>query len=142
MTITYNLIAQPLNLLSRPSPSWCRLLTVTIKGVIYLSTISTTHSKALLEIALSSLLAAIAGPQEPPKSLYQLSYEQNSSPPSLDVDGNVGTFAAPSLSLAFDDSVLDPVRQAWNMVAGDAAEEGVEYMVFEDREGVTEEDDL
>lgn len=69
------------------------------------------------------------------------------------------TFPAPSLSLAFDDAQLGAVREAWELVAGpgergeqvaagqpeegEAREAGeeVEYMVFQDREGVGEEDD-
>lgn len=48
-------------------------------------------------------------------------------------DGNVVQLPAPSLSLTFDDSVLETVRQAWKQVIGSEAEDQ-EYMVFSDRE--------
>lgn len=107
---------------------------------MYLSTISTVNSKALLAAALSSLLAA-AGGQDSPKCLYELSYEQSGVGPSLSIDGNVATFASSSLGLAFDDAVLDPVREAWKMVTRDMADEGAEYMQFDDREGANDDED-
>jgi hypothetical protein len=49
----------------------------------------------------------------------------------------------PSVNLAFDDSTLEPVRKAWQMALGAAAEEAdAEYMVFTDREGVGDDDDV
>lgn len=57
--------------------------------------------------------------------------------------GNVATFGLPLLDLAFNDSTLDPVRQAWDMAMGQEANaEGVEYLVFDDREGVVDDDDV
>lgn len=77
---------------------------------------------------------------ETPRILYQLQYEQLSGPASLREEGLVTTFPASPLSLALDDSTLEPVHTAWKKVMGDAAVEG-EYMVFADREGALDDDD-
>lgn len=53
----------------------------------------------------------------------------------------MATFASSSLGLAFDDSVLDPVREAWDMVTRDKVDKDAEYMQFEDREGVNDDED-
>lgn len=113
--------------------------------VLYLSTPAGPHAQAHLEKALSSLLASLAAEgQEPPKSLYQLYYEQTGyDTPSVDVDGQSAVFSLLPLDLAFNDSVLDPVRKAWEMVMPDVTEEeAAEYMVFTDREGADAEDEL
>lgn len=110
-------------------------------GVLYLSTIRTADSKALLERSLDSLLAALSTDQTP-KCLYQLYYEQASSQSEPSIEGQVFTFPPPSVSLAFDDSTLEPVHQAWKMAMGAAAEDQeAEYMTFPDREGVGDNDD-
>jgi hypothetical protein len=53
----------------------------------------------------------------------------------------VFTFPTRSSPLSFDDSVLEPVREVWKKMMGDAAVEA-EYMVFEDREGAVDDDDV
>ncbi|OAA54187.1 rab proteins geranylgeranyltransferase component A [Cordyceps fumosorosea ARSEF 2679] len=115
--------------------------------IVYLSTISTASSKALLETALLSLLhaATAVGGQAIPEVVYKLQYEQvGAKTPSLDVDEEgIVTFGAPVLDLAFRDTTLQPVRQAWEKLTGLAGEEAdAEYYVFEDREGVDDEDDV
>lgn len=122
------------------------LIKTAISGSLYLSTIATDDdSSALLDQALSSLLSATTSPDQAPiKVLYQLYYEQAEAlSTSLVVEGNTATFPHPSLGLAFSDSVLDPVREAWDFVMERAnIEKGrEEYMVFEDREGFFDEDD-
>ncbi|KAM4065321.1 GDP dissociation inhibitor domain-containing protein [Hirsutella rhossiliensis] len=110
---------------------------------IYFSTISTPGSKDLLEAALSSLLAAASADGEQPKCMYQLYFEQRGGTGSFSADERIGTFASLPLDLAFPDSALSSVKEAWNMVnAGDAGD-GIEesYMKFEDREGAADEDD-
>lgn len=70
-------------------------------------------------------------------------YEQRADSGILNVDGKVVTFPCPSVSLAFDDDILKPVRQAWDTVGGeDAGAEGVKYMQFEDREKLDDDDDI
>ena len=51
------------------------------------------------------------------------------------------SFPPPSLGLAFDDSDLDAVKTAWELVMGAEASQE-EYMVFEDREGADAEDEI
>ncbi|CAM1501773.1 Fc.00g037570.m01.CDS01 [Cosmosporella sp. VM-42] len=110
--------------------------------VLYLSTVYGNFSKALLEKALSSLLAAVESDKAAPVCLYQLYYEQGTGKTSLNVGGNTVTFPLPSLDLAFDDDVLDPVHDAWKVVMGSAAVgEDVEYLKFDDREGAGDDDD-
>ncbi|TFB02130.1 Rab proteins geranylgeranyltransferase component A [Trichoderma ghanense] len=113
--------------------------------VLYLSALASPNAQALLEKALSSLLASlVVEGQESPKSLYQLYYEQiGYDTPSVDVDGQSAVFSSLPLDLAFNDSVLDPVRKAWELVMPDVTdEEAAEYMIFTDREGADAEDEL
>lgn len=114
-----------------------------ISGVLYFTTLATSISKALLQSALDSLLAALqAGDGETPKCLYQLYYQQSRGATATRAEGNVLQLPAPSLSLAFDDATLEPVREAWRVATGPAAEGAeTEYMVFADREPVGEYDD-
>ncbi|KAF7592095.1 Rab proteins geranylgeranyltransferase component A [Aspergillus hancockii] len=52
---------------------------------------------------------------------------------------NTICFPPPSLDLAFDDAIIDRVRDAWKLIMGEEANDH-EFMDFEDREGVYEED--
>ncbi len=81
------------------------------------------------------------GDDQVPPILYQLQYEQLAGSESSEVDGPVFTLPAPSSSLAFDDATLEPVREAWKRVMGDAAVES-EYLTFEDREGAIDDDEV
>ncbi|EGR52520.1 uncharacterized protein TRIREDRAFT_119879 [Trichoderma reesei QM6a] len=113
--------------------------------ILYLSTIASPDAPALLEKALSSLLASLAVEgQESPKSLYKVYYEQTGfDTPSVDVDGQSAVFSLLPLDLAFNDAVLDPVRKAWDLVMPNVTdEEAAEYLVFTDREGADAEDEL
>ncbi|KAF4979374.1 hypothetical protein FZEAL_4415 [Fusarium zealandicum] len=107
--------------------------------VIYLSTVRTSSAKSILETALSSLLAVVTGSEESLSCLYQLYYEQSNGTNSLSVDGSTATFSSSSSSLAFDDSVLDSVREAWN-INTDISGNTDEYMKFEDREAGGDDD--
>ncbi|KAL3965021.1 hypothetical protein ACCO45_002025 [Purpureocillium lilacinum] len=110
------------------------------QSIVYLSTISDSSSKELLESALSSFLETLSPGQDQPKCLYRLSYEQRGGTGACSVDKTTGTFSPPPPHLAFDDSLLVSVRQAWDLVIGDSAAD-TEYMQFEDREGAVDEDD-
>ncbi|PTB67912.1 hypothetical protein BBK36DRAFT_1114484 [Trichoderma citrinoviride] len=114
--------------------------------VLYLSTLASPNAQAHLEQALSSLLASLAvqGQASSPKPLYQLYYEQSGyDTPSVDIDEQSAVFSLLPLDLAFNDSVLDPVRKAWELVMPDVTdEEAAEYMVFTDREGADAEDEF
>ncbi|KAI0113898.1 GDP dissociation inhibitor-domain-containing protein [Hypoxylon sp. NC0597] len=116
------------------------------QSVIYLTTLAAPQSAQRLGSALDALLAA-ATPIDSPKPvcLYKLQYEQSLSArkPSRTTRGGVSTFAfpSPSLNLAFDDGCLEAVKDAWKLVMGGEASED-EYMVFQDREGVGDEDEV
>lgn len=85
-----------------------------------------------------SLLAAISPDSQ---SIYKLSYDQNSGvPTSTSVDGNVINFPTVPLDLAFNDSVMEQVKTAWEAVVQKSEGERGEYMMFEDREGAEAED--
>lgn len=92
-----------------------------------------------MEKALDELLRA-AGDETPAgKPIYRLSYEHSGvKHPLFATNGKIGTFSPLPLDLAFNDDILNPVEQAWKFVNGETDEE---YMVFEDREGVNDEDD-
>ncbi|KAM3436955.1 hypothetical protein MY4824_004056 [Beauveria thailandica] len=111
---------------------------------VYLSTISTASCKAILDAALSSLLRAASEGSAALEVVYKLRYEQRGPrTPSLDTgEDDIATFGAPVLDLAFRDTMLQPVGQAWQKLTGKVGEEmDAEYLVFEDREGVSDEDD-
>ncbi|KAI1417433.1 GDP dissociation inhibitor [Hypoxylon sp. FL1857] len=116
------------------------------QSVIYLTTLASAQSAQQLESALDALLSAATPPDSPkPVCLYKLQYEQSLSArePSSTTRGSVSTFAfpSPSLNLAFDDGCLEAVKDAWKLVTGGDASED-EYMVFQDREGVGDDDDV
>ena len=56
---------------------------------------------------------------------------------SSPTDGTI-CFPPPSLDHAFDDVLLDMVKEAWKIVQGEEAIDE-EFMKFEDREGVEDE---
>ncbi|KAF4345988.1 rab geranylgeranyl transferase component A [Fusarium beomiforme] len=109
--------------------------------VIYLSTVYTPSSKSVLRKTLSSLLATVSNGQDASLPIYQLYYEQSGGANSLTVDRDVATFSPMSLSLAFDDSTLDSVYEAWKLVSAGLEDISAHYMKFEDREG-GEDDEL
>ncbi|KAI0172754.1 GDP dissociation inhibitor [Hypoxylon sp. FL1284] len=116
------------------------------QSVIYLTTLAAPQAVQRLESALSHLLATVTpGAATAPVCLYKLQYEQSLSAreASNTRRGGVSTFAfpSPSLSLAFDDGCLSAVRDAWKLAVGDDASED-EYLVFQDREGVADDDDV
>lgn len=110
-----------------------------VLGVLYFTTLATWTSKSLLEKSLSALLGAIRDEDPAPSCLYQLYYEQSRGSMGSQLDGRIFDFPTPPLGLSFDDAMLEPVKQAWKMVMGNSE---AEYMVFSDREGVGNEDDM
>ncbi|KAK6710443.1 hypothetical protein SNK05_004909 [Fusarium graminearum] len=107
--------------------------------IIYLSTICTPSAKSILDKALSSLLSAISNGQDVIPLLYKLYYEQGDGTNALSIDGNIATFSSTSQSLAFDDSILDSVHEAWKFVNA-GSEDGLEYMKFENREAASDDE--
>ncbi|PKS09549.1 hypothetical protein jhhlp_004166 [Lomentospora prolificans] len=114
------------------------------QSILYLSTIFSPNSKRILSDALTSVLSALSPPEgETPSCLYQFYYEQSQGSTDVSIDGTIVTLPAPRFDLAFDDASLDPVRETWAAIArflGD--EDPGEYMTFEDREGVDDDDDM
>jgi hypothetical protein len=79
---------------------------------------------------------------ESPRCLYQLYYQQSRGPTSIQSDGKIIQLPTPSLSLAFDDTTLESVHQAWQIAIGiNTKDRDEDYMVFSDREGGEQYDD-
>jgi RAB protein geranylgeranyltransferase component A len=134
------------------------------QSILYASTSATDENGTkLLDAALASLLASV-NEQPAPHVLWSMQYNQHASQPSSSPSTSSLREAAaptasetgpmrpqhvikfPSLStdLAFDDTVLKEVRQAWLMIMG---RDAVGFMEFEDREDMGEvygqdEDDI
>lgn len=73
--------------------------------------------------------------------LYKLHFEQRGGSASVDVNGPVVGLPSLPVDLSFNDSVMDRVRAAWEVVMkGDEPAEGTEYMKFDDREGAADDD--
>ncbi|OAL73733.1 rab geranylgeranyl transferase escort protein [Trichophyton violaceum] len=53
---------------------------------------------------------------------------------------NVFSFPAPALDLAFDDALIDQVKQVWKAIMGDEADEN-NFLKFDDREGTIDEEE-
>jgi hypothetical protein len=87
---------------------------------------------------LKSFLSAVAEEQAP-QSLFEMYYEQGRGVAESHTEGSIFAFPDPSLALAFDDTTLDPAKEAWMMSMGDSVDEA-EYMNFTDREVVADED--
>ena len=105
-----------------------------------MTTLATSESQEILDQALDSFLGAV-GDDQAPQCLYKLQYKRLEGSTQSPAHGSIFDFTIPSTSLSFNDSTLEPVRDAWKMVMGDAAVDA-EYMQFTDREGAAEDDDL
>ncbi|KAF7717929.1 Uncharacterized protein PECH_002667 [Penicillium ucsense] len=113
------------------------------QSVIYGSiSIAGSEGQALLERAVDRLLQA-EGPEA--SALWSLQYTQlgrlaNEGPAcSLHShSSHVFSFPPPSLDLAFEDQTVDLVKAAWVHVVGSSVPHD-EFMIFEDREGTSDE---
>ncbi|RYO98245.1 hypothetical protein DL766_007572 [Monosporascus sp. MC13-8B] len=114
------------------------------QSVIYLTTSTVSDAPQILERALESLLRAAAAPGETPVALYKVQYVQSLSGREVSSTARGGatlfSFPSPSLGLSFDDGCLDAVKAAWKLVTKDEFPED-EYMAFQDREAVDDDDD-
>ncbi|KAL2871560.1 putative Rab geranylgeranyl transferase escort protein [Aspergillus lucknowensis] len=101
------------------------------------------QGQSLIECAIDKLLQSSAGPDV--NILWSLRYTQlgravrGDTSPANDVSGNLIRFPPPSLDLAFDDSVIDLVKDAWTIIMGDDASPD-NFMKFDDRESYDDED--
>ncbi|KXX79250.1 Rab proteins geranylgeranyltransferase component A [Madurella mycetomatis] len=109
------------------------------QSVLYFTTLTTPDSREILQKALGVFLGAL-GEGQSPEILYQLQYEQRDGARELRAEGSVITLPAPSFSLSFDDSTLEPIKEAWRRVMGNTAVDA-EYMVFADRENAMDDDE-
>jgi hypothetical protein len=88
---------------------------------------------ALLQKAVESILSAHDS-SSPPTILWSVRYQQRASSGSetlLPNNDHVIRFPPPSMDLAFDDTVLDTVKEVWQKIVGDDAGE---FLMFQDRE--------
>ncbi|KAJ0424279.1 GDP dissociation inhibitor [Aspergillus carlsbadensis] len=100
------------------------------------------QGQSLIADAIDKLLTSNAGPDA--RVLWSLRYTQlgravEGDTPANIVSGNLVRFPPPSLDLAFDDSVIDLVKDAWIRIMGDEAFSG-HFMKFEDRESYDDEE--
>jgi hypothetical protein len=88
-------------------------------------------------------VSALAIGQETPKPIFKLQYQQTGLVSTASVvDGQVIHLPPASLDLAFNDSIMVNVEEAWNaLTKDDEKPEGTEYMKFTDREGADVDDD-
>lgn len=102
--------------------------------IMYASTsLSSDKGFELLQEAIQALLEAVdVSPQ--PTVLWSAQYQQRASSGS-EVSAadtrNVLSFPPPSMDLAFDDAILDNVKEIWQTIVGS---ESGEFLVFQDRE--------
>ncbi|GFF24632.1 rab proteins geranylgeranyltransferase component A [Aspergillus udagawae] len=117
------------------------------QSVLYSSvSIPGPDGQSLLESAIHKLLQSSADLNA--KILWSLRFTQLGRL-SQDVRGtsriqrsslsaNILSFPPPSLDLAFDDALIDAVKDAWKIIMGDQASD--DFMNFEDREGAYDAD--
>ncbi|KAL2876096.1 Rab proteins geranylgeranyltransferase component A [Colletotrichum sp. CLE4] len=111
------------------------------QSVLYFITPNTSTSTEALEKALVSFLSALGNGEDKPEAIYKVAYQQAQAAAAISADVSDVLLSLP-LDLAFSDTALEPVRDAWTKVMGPAAEDpDVVYMKFDDREGVGDEED-
>lgn len=103
-------------------------------GILYASTsLSSEKGFSLLKKATHALLAAVDATPKP-DTLWSVQCRQHASSGSETLpagDGHVLRFPPPSIDLAFDDVILDNVKEVWQKIMGDAGED---FLSFQDRE--------
>ncbi|KAK4219083.1 rab proteins geranylgeranyltransferase component A [Rhypophila decipiens] len=110
------------------------------QSVLYLTTSQSPHSKEVLGLALEKFLGSGDEP-ETPQALYTLCYDQSGGQlPGRQADDLNMVLPSLPLSLAFDDTVLKPVHDAWKHVMGETAVDA-EYMTFPERNGGMDDND-
>lgn len=109
-------------------------------GILYASTaLNGEAGSHLLQKAIDALLSSVDD-SSPSSVLLSVRYEQQASSgsDSLPTGAHVLRFPAPSLDLAFDDTVLENVKEFWQKVVGDDAGE---FLVFQDRESYADDEE-
>ena len=115
-----------------------------ILAILYASTLSSNHAQERLELATNALLSS-GNLEKPSRVLYQLHYEQRFDEADAHEASGVYTMPRPSPDLAFDDKILENVEAAWRkvmrVVADPDATTSLPYMTFQDREGMSEDNE-
>lgn len=76
-------------------------------------------------------------------SYTSTSFDSESETPSklaFDPSGRIIAFPSRSYDIAFDDTMVDQVKDVWRILVGEEVKEE-EFMNFEDREGTVEQED-
>jgi hypothetical protein len=110
--------------------------------VIYASTLrGGQRDRELLRLAVEALLYQVDSDESETKVLWNMSYEQ-CGPTGASGDRAEGRFCfpAPSVDLAFDDGIMETVREAWRFVLGDEAKDD-DFLCFPDRDGEEPEEE-
>lgn len=109
--------------------------------MIYSSTLCDgLRDRDLLGLAVKSLLYLVDSDESETKVLWNMYYEQR-VPASEAPQEGVFSFPPSTLDLAFDDGVVETVRDAWRFVLGDEAKDE-DFLCFPDREGEESEEDM
>ena len=152
ITISDNLIwttsSAHFDLLTVYSP----LTSSSLTGVIYASTSchadeDPDEATERLNDAVSRLLNASPLSDPKPDLLWSMAYRTKGRPINVEagpvlsrMSGKVMVFPPPSVDLAFDDPILDSVREMWKRIMGDEVDEA-EFLRFEDR-GLSGEEEV
>lgn len=112
-------------------------------GIIYGSvSLPGPEGQTLLECAVDRLLQA-EGPQA--IVLWSMRYNQlgrlstDGTPSTLHTHSpHVFSFPPSSLDLAFEDDIVDTVKEAWTRIVGDEVDHD-DFMIFVDRDGASDD---
>lgn len=104
-----------------------------------MSTLHVGKAKERLEAAVTALVSS-QGQEHTLEKLYSLFYVQSATQSQATAKDGIYTMPSSSLDLAFDDSLLDNVEDAWKSTLADG-EDSDQFMTFEDREQMNGEDD-
>ena len=109
-------------------------------GILYASvSLAGEQGFDLLQKAIELLLAAV-NVTPLPTILWSIKYQQRpSSGSEVNSTGDhVLRFPSPSPDLAFDDAILDNVKEVWQHIVGKDADE---FLKFQDREDYDDDDE-
>lgn len=116
--------------------------------MLYVSTdstaISSNEAYEILDNAVRQILSTVDA-RPTPIVLWSLRYTQRASSctellANIDISGRIITFPRPRQALAFDDAIIDTVREAWEKIIEGDPDKG-QFMIFSDREGEMQDDD-
>ncbi|KAE9970369.1 hypothetical protein BLS_004951 [Venturia inaequalis] len=101
---------------------------------------TTSGDQSLIAAAIAQVIQSVGEPEKP-HILWQLQYQQRcdiSSAPDDVGEGKSISLPVSSADLAFDETILDSVKAAWQKITGGQPQE---FLVFEDRNPVGDDDD-